>query len=369
MATMANDHGLDVDRAVLSKLPPGSEILAVTTLGLSTDYDTSRIDVRLADGSKMRYLEKASRGQHGFEHLRAHYTSESSMYSFIPENVPRPLAFVTHESNPNRHSFLMEFVDMIDELPTPEPFMATVAALHRRSAGKSPTGKFGFPVTTKFGHLTTPNTWDESWEVVWAQHMTNAFDREVQERGARTAEEDGLVDFYLKQAIPRYIRPLETDGRSIPPTLVHTNVWAGNVKHMLDNETVCLFDANAIWGHNEMELGLVANPRYPLGEAYIEEYWKHIPISEPEEDLDCRIIMYMIRHQVCIASVYPNDPKLRDVWVNSVQDLRDRYTIDERIKTNASRASNNASTVLGTLDAQPHTHETTKVAISAILAT
>lgn len=62
-----------------------------------------------------------------------------------------------------------------------------------------------------------------------------------------------------------------------------------------------------------VELGLVANPRYPLGKAYIEEYWKHIPVSEPEEDADIRVMMYMIRHQTCLASVYPDDSKLRDV--------------------------------------------------------
>lgn len=62
-----------------------------------------------------------------------------------------------------------------------------------------------------------------------------------------------------------------------------------------------------------MELGLVANPRYPLGDEYIEEYWKHIPVSEPEEDAASRVIMYMVRHQACLASVYPDDPKLRDV--------------------------------------------------------
>jgi fructosamine-3-kinase len=146
----------------------------------------------------------------------------------------------------------MQFVEMIDdELPGPEPFMATIAALHRRSAGKSPTGKFGFHVDTKFAHLATPNCWEVSWESWWIRHMAMVFKREVQERGPRSEEEDDLVDFYLNKAIPRYIRPLESDGRSIQPTLLHTDLWPGNVKFKLDNETICIFDANAMWGHNE----------------------------------------------------------------------------------------------------------------------
>ncbi|KAI1733791.1 Fructosamine kinase-domain-containing protein [Xylaria scruposa] len=324
---------MTLDEAVLSQLPQGCEVINITPLGLSENCDTTRIEVRLPDGSTARFFEKSSTGQHGFELMRAHYESESSLYRFIPGNVPPPIALVTYQSDPDRHSFLMEFVDMIDdELPGPEPFMETIACLHRESAGKSPTGKFGFPIDTKFAHLTTPNCWDASWESWWTQHMTMVFEREVQERGARSQEEDDLVDFYINKAIPRYIRPLESAGRSIQPTLLHTDLWPGNVKFKLDNETVCIFDANAMWGHNEMELGLVANPRYPLGEAYIEEYWKHIPVSEPEEDADSRVIMYMVRHQACLASVYPDDSKLRDAWTENVRILLERYTLEDRSK-------------------------------------
>lgn len=87
--------------------------------------------------------------------------------------------------------------------------------------------------------------------------------REVQERGPRSHEEDELVDFYLNKAIPRYIRPLESGGRSIQPTLLHTDLWPGNVKFKLDNETVCIFDANAMWGHNESKCELGSPPLYP----------------------------------------------------------------------------------------------------------
>ncbi|RWA04491.1 hypothetical protein EKO27_g10613 [Xylaria grammica] len=335
---------MKLDEALLSHLPHGCEVINVTPLGLSENCDTTRIEVRLSDGSTKEFFEKSSTGQHGFELMRAHYESESSLYRFIPDNVPPPIAFVTYRSNPDRHSFLMEFVDMVDdELPGPEPFMETIASLHRESSGKSPTGKFGFPIDTKFAHLTTPNHWDASWESWWTKHMDMVFKREVRERGARSQEEDALVDFYLNKAIPRYIRPLETGGRSIQPTLLHTDLWPGNVKFKLDNETVCIFDANAMWGHNEMELGLVANPRYPLGGAYIEEYWKHIPVSEPETDANNRVIMYMIRHQACLASVYPDDSKLRDIWTGNVRVLLERYLLEQRVEANAASIAANSS--------------------------
>lgn len=64
-----------------------------------------------------------------------------------------------------------------------------------------------------------------------------------------------------------------------------------------------------------VELALLRNPRYPLGKAYLKQYREVVHITEPEEDADSRNIMYLVRHQVCLASIYPNDPKLREMYV------------------------------------------------------
>lgn len=195
--------------------------------------------------------------------MKAHYESESNLYRFIPDNVPPPIAFDTYHSDPDRHFYLMEFVDMMDgQLPGPEPFMGTIASLHQGSAEKSPTGMFGFPIDTKFAHLATPNCWDASWGSWWRKNMEMVFKREVHERGARSQEEDDLVSFYLEKAIPRYIRPLESDGRSVQPTLLHTDLWPGNVKFKRDSETICIFDANALWGHNESKFSTPLHVSY-----------------------------------------------------------------------------------------------------------
>ncbi|KAL1852474.1 hypothetical protein Daus18300_012155 [Diaporthe australafricana] len=81
----------------------------------------------------------------------------------------------------------------------------------------------------------------------------------------------------------------------------------------MDMESVCVYDANAFWGHSEVDLGLFRNPRYPLGKSYLTEYWKHIPISEPEEDADGRNNVYMVRNQVLLSALFPNDAKLREM--------------------------------------------------------
>ncbi|KAI3319410.1 hypothetical protein HD806DRAFT_525687 [Xylariaceae sp. AK1471] len=185
-----------------------------------------------------------------------------------------------------------------DELPSPKSFMATITALHQRSAGKSPTGKLGLPIDIKFPHLTMPNCWDASCKSWCARHIYIVFEREIQ------------------GPIPLRIRPLERVGRSTQATLLQADLWLGNVKFKRDSEKLRIFDANAVWGHNKsncetLVLDFVANPRYLIGEACIQEYWKHIPA--PKEDADSRIIIYMIRCQACLASVYTNELDLRDM--------------------------------------------------------
>jgi hypothetical protein len=62
-----------------------------------------------------------------------------------------------------------------------------------------------------------------------------------------------------------------------------------------------------------VDLGVFRNPRYPLGKPYLKEYWKHIPISEPEEDADSRNTLYMLRNQILLSTLYPHDKKLREM--------------------------------------------------------
>lgn len=115
-------------------------VIEVVELGLSDWCETHRIEVRLGDGSIQRFFTKVrpessafiylcllsyhliswqtASGHDGFEQVRAHWYSESSLYKFIPEYIPRPIAFDTYKSSPNTHFLLMDFVDMIDERHT-----------------------------------------------------------------------------------------------------------------------------------------------------------------------------------------------------------------------------------------------------------
>ncbi|KAG8157447.1 hypothetical protein KVR01_012831 [Diaporthe batatas] len=311
------DHGLD--EAVLEHLPDGGKVIQVTELGLSDYCRNHRIDVELPDGSVAHFFTKTGSGPTSFEQIESHWASESMIHKFIPEYVPKPIAFEKYRSEPDTHFILMEFVEMVDDLAPPEMYMAPLVELYARSLGKSPTGKFGFPVNTTFGFLPQTNDWEASWEVWWTKHMKFILERDETIRGEFTAEERVVVEDFLNKVLPRYLRPLESEGRSIQPCLCHTNMWPGNVKSRLDNDALITFDANAVWGHNEFELGVHNNPRYPLGKRYTDEYFKHVPISDPVEDVEQRGLIYLIRNQVCLASLYPDEQNLRDTYIQSMR--------------------------------------------------
>jgi fructosamine-3-kinase len=219
-----------------------------------SDYcNTYRIEVKLPDGTSQVFFEKEGTGEEGQGCIESAFVSESATYDFIPEHVPRPVTMGTYKSRPDKHFFLAQFVEMVeDDIPRPESYMAAVAALHSRSMGKSPTGKFGFPVNTRFGNLEQDNTWTASWEEYWTRQMRDFLDREDTAHNGEPHEElERLRPLFLEKVLPRYLRPLETNGRSVTPCLIHADLWPGNVKYMSDGETVCMYDACAMWGHNE----------------------------------------------------------------------------------------------------------------------
>ncbi|RSM01632.1 hypothetical protein CDV31_011273 [Fusarium ambrosium] len=330
MARDDRDIEKKLDKALLACLPKDGTVVSCVPLGLSDYCDTLKIDVRVPDDTIQTFFAKISRGQAGYDLLLGTNASESSLHSFIPEHVPRPLGFSTYESDPDRHFFLMEWVDMRDDdLPEPEAYMAPVVALHSRSMGMSPTGKFGFGVNTAFGNLPQVNKWEDSWEKWWTDYMTMILDREESLRGPHTPEDKELKDQFLNKVLPRYLRPLESNGRSIKPCLLHADLWPGNIKYQLENETAIVYDSSGLWGHNEVDLGVIRNPRYPLGRPYLKEYWKHIPISEPQEDADSRNIMYLVRNQALLASLYPEDHSLRNSFVKTMRVVVDRVLEEE----------------------------------------
>ena len=191
------------------------------------------------------------KGQYGRELLETCFEAEITMHKYIHEYAPKPIAWGTYAEDPNKHFFVAEFVEMIeDDIPGPEAYMAAVVALHSRSMADNP-GKFGFQTTTRFGDLAQNNEWEDSWEAFWTRLMREILEREEHIRGEHDEELVRLKTAFFDKVLPRYLRPLESNGRTVKPCLVHADLWPGNCRYRLDMETVCVYDASAFWGHNE----------------------------------------------------------------------------------------------------------------------
>ncbi|KAH7324679.1 Fructosamine kinase-domain-containing protein [Stachybotrys elegans] len=315
-------ENVQLDEAVLNEFPPGCKVLSVLPAGQSLWVTTVKILVQLNDGHTEEYFKKGAVGEAGSALIRGSFEAERAAHQFIPELVPRPIAWGTYVAKPDIHFYLAEFVDMYDEIINAKDWASAVSSLHLNSMGKSPTGEFGFHVNTHLANVPVNNAWQSSWQALWRQQMEGLFDHEesLYEPSQRLAD---LKTAYLDRAIPRYLGPLENDGRSVKPCLIHSDLWPGNIKVRASSEELCMFDACSYWGHNEADLAICRNPRYRLGPPFMREYFKKIPISQPAQDFAGRNHLYAIKYHTLLSILYTHDARFREILMVELQALVD----------------------------------------------
>lgn len=179
---------------------------------------------------------------------RSEFQSMSAMHQVAPEFVPIPIASGTLAAVPDTHFFLCEFREMDEGMPDPEKFAALLSKMHQKST--SPNGNFGFHATTYAGNLHQYVEWEDSWEVFFAKAMRHALDLEIERKG-RNGELDDLSDILFEKVIPRLLRPLESEGRRVKPSLVHGDLWHANAGIDSKTNQPLVFDACCFYAHNE----------------------------------------------------------------------------------------------------------------------
>ena len=55
----------------------------------------------------------------------------------------------------------------------------------------------------------------------------------------------------MDKVVPRLLRPLETGDRQIEPSLVHGDLYSGNVSIDAEDGRPMLYDAACLYAHNE----------------------------------------------------------------------------------------------------------------------
>ena len=153
--------------------------------------------------------------------MQGEFESMVAIQTVSPAFAPIPRAWGTFKSNPELHFFSCDFRNMDLKTPEAKIFTARLAEMHKKPV--SPNGKYGFHLTTHNGNLPQDCTWTNTWEECYRNNLKRWFDFEEKARGSGSSDEDfrKLRDRVLGEAVTRLLRPLETEGRSIKPCLVH----------------------------------------------------------------------------------------------------------------------------------------------------
>ena len=76
-----------------------------------------------------------------------------------------------------------------------------------------------------------------------------------------------------------------------------------------------VFDVCSFYGHNEFDTGNWRAPRHRLSwKAYIKEYKKRFPVSEPEMDWDARNLLYSLTFNIGNTIYIPGSSQRQVVY-------------------------------------------------------
>ncbi|KAA8642784.1 uncharacterized protein ATNIH1004_009536 [Aspergillus tanneri] len=198
-----------VDDSILAEFPPGTRIVSANRFGASAWTATARLTIDT--GQVM---------------MEGEFNAMSELFKALPTFVPKPYAWGKYDGGDSEtYFFLSEFIDMSDRVPEPNQLCRKLAQLHWDSV--SPTGKFGFHVTTCQGKTPQNVQWETSWAVCFSNLLTHVLGLDKETNG--TWEDLSILSQrILDFVIPRLIGALEKDGRTIKPCLIHADLWEGN---------------------------------------------------------------------------------------------------------------------------------------------
>ncbi|KAI1078787.1 Fructosamine/Ketosamine-3-kinase [Whalleya microplaca] len=230
------------------------------------------------------------------------------IHNTLPSFAPRPHGYGQCE-NQDAHFFMCEYLTITHQLPDPS---------------QSPTGKFGFHVTTFDGKLPLDTTWDSSWTSFFKKLMHGVYRLDVEVNGF-WSELDDAMKITLENLIPRLLDPLTANGRSIKPCLIHGDLWESNIGTDTLTSKLYIFDACAYYAHHEKEIGIWRCEHHEMkDQKYRNEYFKHFGPSEPLGEVDDRNRPYPVETLFINSAHFPG-AKTRQIAVDELKYLIDKY--------------------------------------------
>jgi protein-ribulosamine 3-kinase len=257
--------------------------------------------------------------------MHGEYESMKAIVEFSPNFAPHPIAWGTFASDPNLHFMISQFCEMDREVPDMEPTCSTLAEMHLKSHSAG-IQKFGFPITTHNGSLAQENQWTDTWEEFYVQQLRGMLKLLEESQGPQPEEMQEILQQIFGKVIPRLLRPMESNGHKITPSLIHGDFWHGNVSTNVNTGEPVTFDASAFWGHNEYDIRtMTKRARYKFSPTWQREYLRHYPAAYPQEDFEARSELYVLRSMIHDSALFSNNAKFRETLIQHAKSLVEAY--------------------------------------------
>ncbi|KAI0426549.1 Fructosamine kinase-domain-containing protein [Xylaria sp. FL1042] len=316
-----------LNEAIVKVLPEGTNVVSAESWGLSAWTKAAKIDAILRDGTPKRYFLKCATGELAESDILGQAYSANLVAACAPGYGPNPIGkgMYQNENNTLTYFFVQNFHDLDTETP-PDPagLASTMALLHRNS--ESPNAMFGYPIVAGRGTSDRSEHWSESWADQFTYLLKDLLKLDNQVNG-NWAEFDLACKQLIECVIPRLLGALQSEGRSIKPTLVHGDLWEGNVATDMETGRVIAFDfEESMYAHNEIEMGTwrcrwATHFSSPI---YLQAYQQEIEPSEPVEEFGDRNRLYAIKAAICDSAGHRGSVS-RQIAYNDMLFLCEKY--------------------------------------------
>lgn len=181
-----------------------------------------------------------------------------------------------------RMSFIvMEYIEMMPlRLNSQKDLGEMLAIMHLESG----TSQFGFEVENTIGTTRQVNSWNPDWVSFYSENRL----RYQLDRISEKYQDERLCKAG-RQLIEKL--PIYFEGLKIRPSLLHGDLWSGNVSVDLEGNPV-IYDPACYYGHHEAELS-IAKMFGGFSQDFYDSYHAEIPKASGFEQ---RKLIYQLYH-------------------------------------------------------------------------
>ncbi len=189
--------------------------------------------------------------------------------------VPRPVCF---GENQLQSYIVLEYLDMGGQAN--QPVLAEqLAAMHQKTAER-----FGWEINNTIGSTLQVNTWNKSW-IDFCSEQRLGFQLQLAAQNGYGGALQSLGEKLLIEM------PKLFTGREIKPSMLHGDLWGGNVAGLKDGTPV-IFDPAFYYGDREADLAMT----YVFGGFSADFYASYQNVFPLDDGFAVRKTFYNIYH-------------------------------------------------------------------------